>query len=316
MYLSFRKKYNPEPVVYYDYAFIGNLSKQPVNEDKFNRDFNESENEDWSDEIKVTILNLESLSGVTSPSIIIKLMIAKLEQPDSLNLPQETFVKAHFLDGIFPVSSNLSLFSNSENQMILNNGKVFINCYYELGYMGVAQTGIGITENGVLLFASLIDYTTNPNRGFSDNINNITVPAGVSFKGSSEWQLIRVDFFNKIGLDTRKFRLEIEEMTVYVSSFVSEGDTNRVGILFSIGILASQYEDMITQVGLDIDLCLNYSNPRIGIKDEEYQSDDNNNKYLCASLSVLGTGLSDSFNKKPVTPTFKIYSVTKTSYNV
>src|SRR5690606_17593423 len=86
-HLSFKKRYNPEQVVYYDYAFIDNLSKQPVNEDKFNRDFNESENEDWSDEIKVTIPNLESLSGITSPAIIIKLIIAKLEQPDSLNLP-------------------------------------------------------------------------------------------------------------------------------------------------------------------------------------------------------------------------------------
>lgn len=317
LYLSFRKKYNPEPVVYYDYAFIGNLSKQPVNEGKFNRDFNESENEDWSDEIKLTIPNIESLSVITSPSIVIKLMIAKLEEPDSLNLPQETFVKAHFLDGVFPVSGNLSLFSNSENQIILNNGKVFINCLYELGFMGVAQTGIGVSENGVLLIASLIDFVKNPHRGsLSTDINLITAPAGVSFNGLNEWQLLKADFFHKIGLDTRRFLLEIDETPVYVTSFVStEEETNRTGIVFSIGLLESQYADMITQAGTDSDLGLSHSNPRIGITGEDMLNDDNDHQYISASISLLGTGLSDSFVNKSASPALQIYSITNTSYN-
>lgn len=313
LYLSFRKKHNPEPVVYYDYAFKDDLTKLPVNEDRFHRDFNESDNADWSDEIKVTIPSIESIT----PSCIIKLMIAKLEQPDSLSLPQETFVRAHFLDGVFPVSDDLQLFSNAENQIIPSNGKVFINSYYELGFMGVAQTGIGVSENGVLLIASLIDFVKNPHRGsLSTDINLITAPAGVSFNGLNEWQLLKADFFHKIGLDTRRFLLEIDETPVYVTSFVStEEETNRTGIVFSIGLLASQYADMITQAGTDSDLGLNHSNPRIGITGEDMLNDDNNHKYFSASISILGTGLLDSFVNKPASPSLQIYSVTNTSYN-
>lgn len=318
LYLSFRKKYNPEPVVYYDYAFIGNLSKQPVNEDKFNRDFNESENEDWSDEIKVTIPNIESLSGITSPSIVIKLMIAKLEQPDSLNLPQETFVKAHFLDGAFPILDNLQLFSNSAAQIISGNGKVFINSFYELGYMGVAQTGVAVSNNGVLLIADLLDFTSNPHRGSFNSLNMTNFSAGVSLNGSNEWELMKTDFFSKIGLDTRSFLLEIEETPVYVSTFVINGHnkSERTGIMFSIGLIKSQYMDFITQIGTDSDLSLPHSIPRVGITGEEMLSDDSDQRYISASISILGTGLSDSFVRKPASPSLQIYSITNTSYNV
>ncbi|MCO5254506.1 MAG: hypothetical protein M9892_09100 [Bacteroidetes bacterium] len=101
-------------------------------------------------------------------------------------------------------------------------------------------------------------------------------------------------------------------------SFVINGHnkSERTGIMFSIGLIKSQYMDFITQIGTDSDLSLPHSIPRVGITGEEMLSDDSDQRYISASISILGTGLSDSFVRKPASPSLQIYSITNTSYNV
>lgn len=296
--LSFRKEYNPIPILYFDYALVKNDDRIDLaaSNSKF-QDFPLLGSPNWSYPFEVYAPNITtSATGFTCPTWMIKLYLIKKIHPSSL--PSSVISKDFFLDNIFgPVQSIPSFVSGS--QWVNGLGKRYINAIKEFGFAGIFEIGVGISSSDVLFYAQLLDYYIEDTDNFLAKSEAINI--GITSSITTNPDLldgINQDAFSNIGLE---FKANLRNITgqgklLHVISNIKEKKFNTTFTLLISRIEYNTIQNLFTSFNLSFhDLYFQFSNVN------ELLDDDDLN-YQKADLNLIGISSSSPYSNFNILP--------------
>ncbi|NEN25401.1 hypothetical protein G3O08_18040 [Cryomorpha ignava] len=284
LHLKFRKLYNPEPLLYADYAveLISDTLMNISSSTKFKSETNPVLAEPWSSGFTFKLPNNPAVSGNTAPAFPIKLMNIRQKNPD-IALPSTVVQKEHFLDNAFgPANYVPDVAAGSSTQWVSGLGKRFIDGRNEMGVAGVFEIGMGISSTEVSFFASIIDeYRPGITFGRSQVKKSTPETGGKSQSPSLIAEL------NKTWFKDRNFELQKQELsgsTFYIMDQKTLDPPTNISGLINVVMSKSEYDAITIPSNLDTTIHA----PLLSFQSFSMESDNNQVPYRKAALKVNG----------------------------
>jgi hypothetical protein len=127
----------------------------------------------WSDTFTVYTPNFPDLTGFTSSTWLIKLILVRPVLPELVPLPPTAIPKANYLDNIFgPIHEEPPYISVDQSNFI-SMGKKFLNAMDELGFSGMVEVFFGRYSNAEVIYIAKIIDGFDANSNIINNLNNI-----------------------------------------------------------------------------------------------------------------------------------------------
>ncbi|NEN25409.1 hypothetical protein G3O08_18080 [Cryomorpha ignava] len=284
LHVKFRKIYNPEPLLYADYA-VELISDTLINISssmKFKQETNPVLAAPWSSGFTFKLPNNPAASSHTAPAFPTKLMNIRQKNPD-IALPSTVVQKEHFLDNAFgPANYVPDVAAGSTTQWISGLGKRFIDGRNEMGVAGVFEIGMGISSTEVSFFASIIDeYRPGITFGRSQ-VKKSTPEMGGKSQSSS-----LIAELNKTWFKDRNFELQKQELsgsTFYIMDQKTLDPPTNFSGLINLVISKSEYDAISIPSNLDTTIHA----PLLSFQNFSMESDNNQVPYRKAALKVNG----------------------------
>lgn len=311
---SFRKQYNPTPLIYVDHGskFKTDDGIEVMNE-KFWNDLISS-SADWTDPFEIFSPNLPNLNGGTSPSWFIRLYLIKEDPPVNPPIP---FYKESYLDNIFGPIIEVPAINNQQG-VVWNTflGKRFINARRELGIQCMVQMGVAFSSADVAYFTKMVDFRRNDEYDILiENLNNtagsILNSSGHSSAGSFfEVQIMERDKPTK-NLEFRHVILQDVIGLIPVVADFNKGVRDLNALTFSVKISRTEYDNSILFTAKTINPDLPFSYFKLPAVVKNY--DQNDVYYAKGEVNI--SGIKNNFTYSELQSLIQIYSIDATNFN-
>ncbi|NEN25403.1 hypothetical protein G3O08_18050 [Cryomorpha ignava] len=202
-------------------------------------------------------------------------------------LSNTVIAKTHFLDNVFG-SANYTpdIASGTTTQWTSGLGKKFIDGRNEMGLAGIFETGMGISNNDVTFFASLIDeYRPGITLGRSQVKESKPDLGGKSQTDSLTAEMKRSWFKD------RNFALQKQELsgsTFYIMDQKTLDPPTNISGQINLVISKSEYDSIAIPSNLDTTI----HTPLLSFQNFSMEADNNQVPYRKAALKVNGASSS------------------------